>query len=406
MIHISGNLLSSPICCGHHQRRHTMSSSLFQITSFDSIVFRLRTQRHTPTFSTMDANSHASSSDGSRRDAQGHWWSQQHLQPPQQMEQQKKRKRRGNRKLQRFRARLGRRGFDVDTIAMLLNQYHSQHRETSEREQLHSGVNSVDLRQHSLVLDPQALDARRQTTKRRPGKRKRDTGAATVTKSLSQISISQSLPNKRVRPSAFGLTHDQMNTTVASSFSEACGYLHVPDQVFKQRLNTSMEDAERQVTLINTKEKLQSIRDYARQIDRVSCLKMKQDFLIYYQSMCLDEGVWSSSIPRKILKENVLHRLDFRTREKLDQSRKVIVEQLKRAECDANAYALTLVDHFVDVSRWTVIVTALVRKGQQKLRAEYERRKSLLQFDAHDYRWVRSFYELKPTDIQVGSVLT
>ena len=355
----------------------------------------------------MDANSHASSNDGPRRDAQGHWWSQQQLQPPQQMEQQKKKKRkcRGNRKLQRFRARLGRRGFDVDTIAMLLDQYNSQHRETTEREPLHSDVNSVDSRQHSLVPDPQALEACKQTTKRRPGKRKRDTGAATVTKSLSQISISQSLPTKRVRPSAFDLTHDQMNTTVASSFSDACGYLHVPDHVFKQMLATSMGDAERQVTLINTKEKLQSIRDYARQIDRVSYLKMKQDFLIYYQSICLDEGVWSSSMPRRILKENALHRLDFRSREKLDQSRKVIVEQLKRAECDANAYALVLVDHFVDMSRWTAIVTALVRRGQQKLRAEYERRKSLLQFDAHDYRWVRSFYELKPTDIQVGSVL-
>lgn len=92
----------------------------------------------------MNSSSHTSSDDGPRCDAQGHWWSQQQLQLPQQIKQQKQRKCRGNRKQQRFRARLGRRGFDVDTIAMLLHQYNSQHSETREGDPLHSDVNIVD----------------------------------------------------------------------------------------------------------------------------------------------------------------------------------------------------------------------------------------------------------------------
>jgi hypothetical protein len=53
-------------------------------------------------------------------DGQGHWWSQPTTAAD--THQKKRVRRRGNRKLQRFRARLRRRGYDVETITTLMNK--------------------------------------------------------------------------------------------------------------------------------------------------------------------------------------------------------------------------------------------------------------------------------------------
>lgn len=77
-------------------------------------------------------------------DGQGHWWSGQtnlpcaSVEPPtttdtipletvplginENKNQQQKRRRRGNRRLQRFRQRLSKRGYDTETIAMLMDK--------------------------------------------------------------------------------------------------------------------------------------------------------------------------------------------------------------------------------------------------------------------------------------------
>ena len=92
------------------------------------------------------------------QDAQGHWWSQlsvnqiatgDHIQQQPQLQQQfnmkKKNKCRGNRKLQRFRARLSRRGFDVETITMLLNEYNSQHQNEDKQEPFSFDMEAEDI---------------------------------------------------------------------------------------------------------------------------------------------------------------------------------------------------------------------------------------------------------------------
>ena len=55
----------------------------------------------------------------------------------------------------------------------------------------------------------------------------------------------------------------------------------------------------------------------------------------------------------------------------------------------------------MDRDRLLLVVTAFVRRSQHKLIAEYERKKSLLQFDLNDHRLVKTFYNLKPTEDQV-----
>ena len=63
---------------------------------------------------------------------------QQILSEQQQQQQQKKRKKnqcRGNRKLQRFRAKLRKRGFDVETITTLINNYNNHPNQRNDEEE-------------------------------------------------------------------------------------------------------------------------------------------------------------------------------------------------------------------------------------------------------------------------------
>lgn len=53
------------------------------------------------------------------------------------------------------------------------------------------------------------------------------------------------------------------------------------------------------------------------------------------------------------------------------------------------------------MTQLSLVIPAFVRRGQQKLAADFERKKSLLQFDANDHRLVKEFYNLKPTEDQI-----
>jgi hypothetical protein len=49
-----------------------------------------------------------------------------------------------------------------------------------------------------------------------------------------------------------------------------------------------------------------------------------------------------------------------------------------------------------DIQAMSAAVTAYVRKGQHKLRGQFERNRRMLIFDATDHRLVQAFYDLTP----------
>jgi hypothetical protein len=248
------------------------------------------------------------------------------------------------------------------------------------------------------------LPANDQTTRTtKAEKRKREAKTASVTTSLSQMSISQ-LPTKRQRSTTVDdAIMKEKNTNKSTFNNNKPNYLKVPDRVFKQMLSTAMEGAETIVQSLDTTEKLQFARDYAHLVNNVLYLKLEQDFWDNYYKVAMIEGIWSSSLSKQMIKENNLHRFHFKTQDKIEQRRKIVIDRLKQAENELNQHKQRPINGLLDMKRLLTVIPAFVRKGQYKLCAEYERKKVLLQFDANDYRLVKSFYHLKPSEDQVGT---
>ncbi|CAF4208242.1 unnamed protein product, partial [Rotaria sordida] len=127
------------------------------------------------------------------QDAQGHWYellsptqvlTGQQQQPQEYGEEKKKKKCRGNRRAQRLRRRLRQQGIDPDTITQLVNQ-----RINSQQQEQHDEAIQND----QILPSTQHKDKYDNSTVKKSIKRKRnETSANIIDKSLSQLSISQS----------------------------------------------------------------------------------------------------------------------------------------------------------------------------------------------------------------------
>ena len=108
---------------------------------------------------------------------------------------------------------------------------------------------------------------------------------------------------------------------------------------------------------------------------------------------------WSSKSHRK---EYNLNRLQFVSEENLLKRQKIIAEQLNQKENQLNAHKhLEDMDPSLNLHRLSTIIPAFVRKGQHNLSADFERKKLIFLYDVNDYRFVQSFYNLKPSEDQV-----
>ena len=215
-------------------------------------------------------------------------------------------------------------------------------------------------------------------------KRKRVMQPAGVTSSISQVSFAPP-SSKRLRPI----------TTVEATIKIEPDYLKVPDYAFKKMLSTALEGGERVVQSLDTLDKLQYARDYAQRVNDICFLKLKQDYYEQYYQVVHNARVWSTPLSKEVIKKNHLHRMEFITQDNMERRRQSITEALKRAEEGLEHHKQSTISHL------SPLVLAFVRKGQQKLSADFKRKILLLQRDANDVQLVQAFYELKPTDAQV-----
>ncbi|CAF5141579.1 unnamed protein product, partial [Rotaria sp. Silwood1] len=58
----------------------------------------------------------------------------------------------------------------------------------------------------------------------------------------------------------------------------------------------------------------------------------------------------------------------------------------------------------LDFTKLNAIVTAVVRKGQHKLKQQFEHNKKMLMLDSTDHRLVQEVYDLKPNKQQIRSI--
>lgn len=220
------------------------------------------------------------------------------------------------------------------------------------------------------------------------------------------MSLANLLPAKRQRSTTMGDVLEETSAHQSKSTYQP-KYLKSSDQVFKQMLSKSIVGAESIVQSLNTSEKLQFARTYAHLLNNVFYLKLEQDFWQYYVQVLTTEGIWSLlPFEQEIIKKNNLYRLKFKSKPQLEKYRKLISDRLQKAEFDLNQHTQQPSARSIDMQRLSTVIPAFVRQGQHKLSSDFERRKRILQFDAHDHRLIQTFYNLKPSENQVTTIRT
>lgn len=234
-------------------------------------------------------------------------------------------------------------------------------------------------------------------------KRKREIRSSIigVATSMSQMSLSNLLPSKRQRSTAMNDIIEEKDAHQSKSMYQP-KYLQVPDQIFKQMLSKSLTGAESIVQSLNTSEKLQYVRTYAHRLNHIFYLKLEQDFWQSYAQILTTEDIGSlSPFEQEIIKKNNLYRLKFKSQSQLEKHRKSILDRLQKAEVDFNQHKLQPCARLIDMQRLSTVIPAFVRQGQHRLSNDFDRRKRILQCDAHDHRLIKTFYNLKPNENQV-----
>ncbi|CAF4202114.1 unnamed protein product [Rotaria sordida] len=205
-----------------------------------------------------------------------------------------KKKCRGDRKGQRYRAKLRKRRLNEQQIANLEQNYKNMKHSTDIQS---STIPEIDI--VALTDIPENQHA----LQRKSIKRKRETRPVDITTSLSQMSISN-LPKKRPRSTSMARITEEKNLAETESNTKP-KYLKVPDQVFKNMLSKSLADGKSIVETLDTPEKLEFIRIYAHLLNNIFYLKLERDFWKHYQTICSAKVIWQATKDKLQAEEEV-----------------------------------------------------------------------------------------------------
>ncbi|CAF4205375.1 unnamed protein product [Rotaria sordida] len=190
-----------------------------------------------------------------------------------------KKKCRGNRKGQRYRAKLRKRRLNDQQIANLEQNYKNMKHSIDIQSSIIPEIDIVALVPIHTQTD---IPENQHALQRKSIKRKRETRPVGITTSLSQMSISN-LPEKRSRSTSMAL----------------------PDQVFKNMLSKSLADGKSIVETLDTPEKLEFIRIYAHLLNNIFYLKLERDFWKHYQTICSAKVIWQATKDKLQAEEEV-----------------------------------------------------------------------------------------------------
>ncbi|CAF3773979.1 unnamed protein product, partial [Rotaria socialis] len=246
----------------------------------------------------------------------------------------KKNKCRGNRKLQRYKAKLRKRGFNNEAITSLINNYNQVNQDQNVVHE--STIPNINIELLVPIDNQETSDKGNIQENVRTTKRKRATKSNNITESLSQISISN-IVRKRPRSKTMDNIQEQQELNETTSDWKP-KYLKLSDQIFKQMLSKSLSDADKFVQLLDTSEKLKYVRTYAHLLNNVFYLKLEESFWEHYKQVCISESIWSSPMLKNIAKENNLCRFKFKTQVQLEKHYQLIQKRLRTAENNLNQY--------------------------------------------------------------------
>ena len=165
-------------------------------------------------------------------------------------------------------------------------------------------------------------------------------------------------------------------------------YLNVPNRILKQMfispsqhvLSSKQHEAARRWQNISTN--MQYTREQARLLDRLLFLQLQQSLWIDYLRVGTTDNVWASEVQEKMRRQvqtngaEMISRLSFVT-----DYQQHIDEELQRTENELNEHSYHFQGFDIDFSG---VLKSFVRRGQQRLNAEFQSKRQLLVFDCQE----------------------
>ena len=184
-------------------------------------------------------------------------------------------------------------------------------------------------------------------------------------------------------------------------------YLRVSDRQFKLMLSKVVADGHQIMQWLDTDDKMKSVRRLTNSVNALCYYKLQQQLWNDYYRIGLESNTWAPRIMKHVAREHNTCVTYGRPAKLITQRRKTIEHQLMRSMSD-------LQEQLVSLPKWTDDVTpsissnflstaieSLVRKGQHRLRNEFEHKQAMLKWDAQDHQCITAFYALHPNDEQV-----
>ncbi|CAF4817519.1 unnamed protein product, partial [Rotaria sp. Silwood2] len=379
------------------------------------------------------------------QDAQGRWYEllsptqvltgQQQQQEPEQPQEhdkvEKKKKCRGDRKAQRRRRRLRRKGLCADTMTKNGDQELNVQQQEQHDQIIEEDIsNKIQVNVSSDQIPPSTKNktVHDDSKMKKSMKRKRrdissQPASNTIDKSLSQLTISQPSPKKQkminneieqvttngISKKENSKSKKQINHNNDDSYIP--DYLKVSNRIFRQMLISSLEDADKIVKRLNTSGKINYIRQYAYLIHRLFYVQLQEEQWKYYYDIGMEDNIWSGRVSKKWAAMNSMYYTYGRSKTLIVQRLKTIQRQLQQASEALQQFGnqplpqcLSEMNPPLDFTTMSAMVTAVVRKGQHKLKQQFEYYKKMLKLESTDQRLVQYVYDLKSSKQQIRSI--
>ncbi|CAF1529434.1 unnamed protein product, partial [Rotaria sordida] len=176
-------------------------------------------------------------------------------------------------------------------------------------------------------------------------------------------------------------------------------------------LINSLEGAKEIVKILNSKDKINYIRQYAYLIHRLFYVQLQESQWKYYYDIGIQENIWWGCVSKKWAAMNSMNYTYGRSKTLIIQRLKAIQRQLQQASQALQQFGnqplpqcLSEMNPPLDFEKISAMVTAVVRKGQHKLKQQFEHNKKMLKLDSTDHRLVQHVYDCKPNKQQIRSI--
>jgi hypothetical protein len=242
----------------------------------------------------------------------------------------------------------------------------------------------------------------------------------TLDQSLSQLSISeagqqqqqQQQSSKKKKTTTSTITTN--NPSLQNQNNQASNnpmekfkprYLKVSDRIFKQMLsNAAPENGHKIFECLDTKEKLQLVRELTETTNDYYFKDLQRQLWQEYYELGLKEGTWGSTVSKNFTRKHNICRIYGRSQSCIEQRQATITHELQNIKTKLDQYKQQLAisikqwQSSIDLYTLSLAINECVKKGQQRLKEEFDFKKEILLLDSEDRQCLTKFYNLQPNN--------